>query len=139
MRLYVWTTGEDPAAAPRPDVTQHLSSDEDQSRENPDAAPHDLASSIGDSDDDQLAHAKGDQHDRAPSAVHFDEHPFGKNAYERLRKLGDEYLNRRGNVRAATECYSLALEAATADERCVSRLEDTWLLIALKEHRRQET
>jgi hypothetical protein len=139
MTMYIWTIGEDTAAAPPPDVTQYFSSDPDQSRENPEAVGRDLASSIAGSDDDQLAHAEGGLHDRAPSAVHFDEEPSGQNAYERLCKLGDEYLNRRGNIRAATECYSLALEAATADEWCVSRPEDTWLLIALKEHRRQET
>ncbi len=59
--------------------------------------------------------------------------------YQRLRELGDDYLNRRGKISAAMDCYRMALEAAKDDEKRISEDEDTWLLAALKKDRNRET
>lgn len=56
------------------------------------------------------------------------------NPYDRLRRLGDEYLLQRGDVQLAVEFYSRALNALSEEELAISD-EDTWLLISLKRDR----
>lgn len=58
-----------------------------------------------------------------------------ESTYQRLRRLGDEYLNVRGDVATALELYRRALEEASPDEFAVSEQADSWLLRSLKEDR----
>jgi hypothetical protein len=53
--------------------------------------------------------------------------------YERLRRAGDQQLERFENIPAATRTYQKALQMASADQRAIAPEHDTWLLMALKQ------
>jgi hypothetical protein len=57
---------------------------------------------------------------------------------ERLRREGDRLLE-KGDMKQAVRRYELALNLASADQRAISPERDTWLLMALKSARSQET
>jgi len=52
--------------------------------------------------------------------------------------MGDQYLKRGGGIEPAAECYRLALDRATETELRRSSPSDSWLLVALREERREE-
>lgn len=60
-------------------------------------------------------------------------------AYSRFRALGDTYLEQRNGIETAAECYAAALDQATDDELESLAEQDSWLLIALKRERREDT
>ena len=53
--------------------------------------------------------------------------------YERLRRVGDQQLEKFANIPAATRTYQKALQLASADQRAIAPDRDTWLLMALKQ------
>jgi hypothetical protein len=56
-------------------------------------------------------------------------------SYERFRRLGDEYLDDRGDVVMALEFYRRALDEASPQESAISDERDSWLLKSLKRDR----
>ena len=56
-------------------------------------------------------------------------------SYERFRRLGDEYLDERGDVVTALEFYRRALDEASPGEFAISDERDSWLLKSLKRDR----
>ncbi len=59
--------------------------------------------------------------------------------FEDIRRVSDRYLHDKGNVRLALHYYSRALDAASSEQRAISVEEDSWLLMALKASRMEET
>jgi hypothetical protein len=57
---------------------------------------------------------------------------------EQLRREGDRLLE-KGDMKKAIRRYELALNVASEDQRAISPERDTWLLMALKSARSQET
>ncbi|MHC4401465.1 MAG: hypothetical protein ACYTG0_17475 [Planctomycetota bacterium] len=55
--------------------------------------------------------------------------------YERLRRLGDEFLEERGRVEIAMDWYSQALDVASEEELAIANADDTFLLAAMKRDR----
>jgi len=53
--------------------------------------------------------------------------------YERLRRAGDDQLQKYANIPAATRNYKKALQLASSDQRMIAPDHDTWLLMALKQ------
>jgi len=53
--------------------------------------------------------------------------------YERLRRIGDQQLEKYANIPAATRSYQKALQLASSEQRAVAPDHDTWLLMALKQ------
>jgi hypothetical protein len=53
--------------------------------------------------------------------------------YERLRRIGDQQLEKYANIPAATRSYQKALQLASSDQRTIAPDRDTWLLMALKQ------
>jgi hypothetical protein len=52
--------------------------------------------------------------------------------YQQWRHAGDECLRERGDISRAVCDYGRALDLASEDERAISPVEDSWLLMALK-------
>lgn len=76
---------------------------------------------------------------RAGSPVELEwqalDHPDRR--WELYRRAGDLYLNESGDLQAALRCYRGALDVASAKDLHVS-VEDSWLLMALKEAKQKE-
>jgi hypothetical protein len=53
--------------------------------------------------------------------------------YDRLRRAGDQQLERYANIPAATRSYQKALQMASAEQRMIAPDRDSWLLMALKQ------
>ena len=53
--------------------------------------------------------------------------------YERLRRAGDQQLEKQDGTLAAIRSYKRALQLASSDQRSIDPEHDTWLLMALKQ------
>jgi len=58
--------------------------------------------------------------------------------FEHIRRVSDRYLYEQGDIATALHYYTRALDRASPAEREVSVEKDSWLLIALKEARKEE-
>ena len=58
--------------------------------------------------------------------------------FEQIRRVSDRYLHEQGDIAKALHYYTRALNQATPQEREISLVQDSWLLMALKEARRKE-
>ena len=58
--------------------------------------------------------------------------------FEEIRRVSDRLLHDQGDVSAALQFYSRALDQASTDQMAVSVDEDSWLLMALKSARMKE-
>jgi hypothetical protein len=77
--------------------------------------------------------------DRAPTALALEwqavDSPVRRP--ELYRTAGDRYLTENGDLQSATRCYRSFLDLCSERDRIVS-VDDTWLLMALKEARQRE-
>jgi hypothetical protein len=77
--------------------------------------------------------------DRAPTALALEwqavDSPVRRP--ELFRTAGDRYLTENGDLQSATRCYRSFLDLCSERDRIVS-VDDTWLLMALKEGRQRE-
>lgn len=56
-----------------------------------------------------------------------------------MQRAGDRYLSDRGDVNGALYYYRLLLDSLPAEQYAEMDLNDTWLLISMKQARQQET
>ena len=59
--------------------------------------------------------------------------------FDDIRRVSDRYLRENGDVALALRYYCRALDIASAEQRAISVGEDSWLLMALKNSRMEET
>jgi len=59
--------------------------------------------------------------------------------FEDIRRVSDRYLHEEGDVALALRYYRRALDTASNEQRAISVEEDSWLLMALKASRMEET
>jgi hypothetical protein len=60
-------------------------------------------------------------------------------SYQEICRVSDRALRERGDIQTAIRYYSSALRSASPEEREVSVQDDSWLLMALKKARSEET
>jgi hypothetical protein len=58
--------------------------------------------------------------------------------FDEVRRMGDRFLEEKGDVLGALDCYARALDRASSEELAVRPDEDNWLLMALKLDRIEE-
>ncbi len=78
---------------------------------------------------------------RRPGPVQPPHSPQGGVAradFEQIRQVSDRYLYEQGDIAKALHYYTRALNQATPEEYEISLVQDSWLLMALKEARRKE-